>query len=70
LNFQSVSPGVVETEFRVASGLLKPENKVEGYSTVARLQPEDVSNAVMYLLSTPTHVNVTEIIIKPIGEKF
>lgn len=61
---------MVETEFRVASGLLKPENKDAGYSTVARLQPEDVSKTVMFILSTPPHVNITEIIIKPVHELF
>ena len=30
----------------------------------------DVSKAVMYLLSTPYNVNVTELTIRPVGEKF
>lgn len=40
------------------------------YETIAHLQPEDVSQAVLYALGTPAKVNVSEIIIKPIGELF
>ncbi|XP_037919691.1 farnesol dehydrogenase-like isoform X2 [Hermetia illucens] len=34
------------------------------------LNPADVSNAVLYCLGTPPHVQVHELIIKPIGEVF
>lgn len=41
--------------------------KIPGLAT---LEPEDISNAVLYVLATPPHVQVHEMIIKPIGEKF
>lgn len=34
------------------------------------LQSEDISEAVLYVLGTPPHVQVHELIIKPIGEAF
>lgn len=37
---------------------------------MAGLQSEDVSASVLYILSTPPHVNFKEIIIKPTGEMF
>ncbi|XP_055914424.1 farnesol dehydrogenase-like [Eupeodes corollae] len=55
----SISPGVVQTEMAVA-------NVFEGIA--AYLQPEDVSQAVMFAISTPPHVQIHEIIVKPVGE--
>ncbi|XP_058060835.1 farnesol dehydrogenase-like [Anopheles bellator] len=55
----SVSPGAVLTEI------------FEGWDLPAdmqMLQPEDISQAVLYTLSTPPRVQVHEIIIKPVGE--
>ena len=34
------------------------------------LKPEDVSSALMYMLSTPGSVNITELTIQPTGEEF
>lgn len=34
------------------------------------LTPSDVSDAVLYLLSTPYHVNITEMTIRPNLESF
>uniref|UniRef100_A0A1B0AXA5 Dehydrogenase n=1 Tax=Glossina palpalis gambiensis TaxID=67801 RepID=A0A1B0AXA5_9MUSC len=55
----SISPGLVNTD-------LPPEE----YKTLPRLQSEDVAMAVLYCLSTPPHVQVHELIIKPVGEAF
>lgn len=33
------------------------------------LQCEDISNAVLYILGTPPHVQIHELTIKPMGEK-
>lgn len=40
------------------------------YNYMVHLQPEDISQAVVYALSTPPHVNVSEITVKPVGETF
>ena len=34
------------------------------------LKSEDVSSALMYMLSTPSSVNITELTIQPTGEVF
>lgn len=34
------------------------------------LHPDDVADAIMYALSTPKHVQIHELIIKPMGEKY
>jgi len=59
----SISPGVVRTD------LYLPEHQEE-IKKLPYLDAEDVSQAVLYVLGTPPHVQVHELIIKPIGEPF
>jgi NADP-dependent 3-hydroxy acid dehydrogenase YdfG len=40
------------------------------YASLPAIKPEDVSNAVLYLLSTPYHVNVTELTVKHVSQRF
>ncbi|XP_052872075.1 farnesol dehydrogenase-like [Anopheles cruzii] len=56
----SVSPGGVRTEILEGVGLPKD---------MPILEPHDISEAVLYTLSTPPRVQVHEIIIKPVGER-
>ncbi|XP_067014717.2 farnesol dehydrogenase [Anabrus simplex] len=61
-----VSPGVVRTEF------LKnlPKYNTEEFHKLPGLYSEDVGEAILYALGTPPHVQIHEIIIKPVGELF
>ncbi|XP_055843429.1 farnesol dehydrogenase-like [Episyrphus balteatus] len=52
----SVSPGLVKTEI------------TEGFDAAPILSPEDISSGVMFAISTPPHVQVHELTIKPVGE--
>lgn len=67
LFFQSISPGVVETEIRKASGL---HSETNDYSAKPRLKPEDISQLVIFILSTPLTVNINDIIVRHIGDPF
>ncbi|XP_061393705.1 farnesol dehydrogenase-like [Musca vetustissima] len=60
IKISSISPGFVDTEI-----IYDDLRKVLGECL---LKPEDVSNAVMFTLSTPPHVQVHDMIIKPVGE--
>ncbi|XP_062559160.1 farnesol dehydrogenase-like [Armigeres subalbatus] len=55
----SISPGMVKTEIIPASLI-----------AAAILQPEDIADAILYVLGTPPHVQVHELMIKPVGETF
>ncbi|KAG4066872.1 hypothetical protein HA402_012939 [Bradysia odoriphaga] len=59
----SLSPGVVETEIFDVAGYTK-EGAENIFSKLPSIQAKDVSDAFMYLLSTPYYVNVTELTIK------
>lgn len=55
----SISPGVVKTDIY---------NDDEYLENTPGLNSEDIAQAVLYVLGTPPHVQVHEIIIRPMGE--
>lgn len=63
----NVSPGTIKTNVRKTGGW---ENTEDFYKHRAYLEPKEVADCILYLLSTPYNVNVTELSIKPVGEKF
>ncbi|KAG5684969.1 hypothetical protein PVAND_014174 [Polypedilum vanderplanki] len=63
----NISPGVVKTNIAKACGRENPE---EHYNSLPHLESEDISQSVIYVLSTSHNVNVTQITIKPVGERF
>ncbi|XP_073831747.1 farnesol dehydrogenase-like [Musca autumnalis] len=60
IKISSISPGFVDTDI-VFDGLRKALDE-------CMLRPEDVSNAVMFMISTPPHVQIHDMIIKHMGE--
>lgn len=63
----SLSPGEVKTDMVESSGF--QGSSTAYFNSVPLLLPEDVSDAVIYILSTPPRVNVTELMIRPTGER-
>ncbi|XP_315496.5 farnesol dehydrogenase [Anopheles gambiae] len=55
----SISPGIVRTE-------MVPEG--DQFQDKPMLETDDVVSAILYALGTPPHVQVHEVIIKPVGE--
>ncbi|GJQ80688.1 hypothetical protein Trydic_g9270 [Trypoxylus dichotomus] len=64
----SISPGYVETEIAKVNGFLEHEDIVAIEKMAPRLQADDVANAIYYVVSTPPHVQITELTIRPVGE--
>ena len=58
-SLQSISPGIVETEFSYRMNADKPELAKQLYSSLHALQPEDVAASVIHVLSAPKHVQVS-----------
>ncbi|KAK4879381.1 hypothetical protein RN001_007527 [Aquatica leii] len=63
IKITSISPGIVETEILNNSGM-----STSLFTTVPTLESKDISDAICYVLSTPPHVQVHEIILRPVGE--
>ncbi|KAK7864261.1 hypothetical protein R5R35_009524 [Gryllus longicercus] len=61
-----VCPGSVRTE--IWTDMTKMTGD-QWYKDFPYLESEDVADATLYALSTPAHVQIHDIIIKPIGEQ-
>lgn len=58
----SISPGAVRTDiFNDPEILAKP---------IPFLEADDIANSVVHVISTPKHVEIKELTIKPLGEQF
>lgn len=60
-----ISPGYVETEFAQVYALGDEDAAARTYGRFACLQPGDVAEALMYLLSQPPHVQVHDVLMRP-----
>jgi NADP-dependent 3-hydroxy acid dehydrogenase YdfG len=62
-----VSPGLTATEFRekATGGKFTYESYFKDYQP---LLPEDVAQAVLYILSTPPYVQVHDVLLSPMGQ--
>ncbi|EAT37999.1 AAEL010075-PA [Aedes aegypti] len=58
----SISPGAVRTDIFNDPDLLK--------KPIPFLEPDDIANSVLHVISTPKHVEIKELTIKPLGERF
>lgn len=67
VKISQISPGYVKTDIFDACGV-SDSDKV--WNEIKSLAPEDIANAALYILATPPHVQVHDIIIKPVGEKY
>ncbi|KAF5272817.1 hypothetical protein FQA39_LY07844 [Lamprigera yunnana] len=68
IKITSISPGPVDSEFQKATTATSNEEWEQFFTQLPKLQPEDVADAVIYVLSTPPHVQVQELMIRPLGE--
>lgn len=66
IRVSNLSPGVVKTDMAVASGMVADRDLL--YEHLPHLQAEDVAQAALFLLQTPTNVNISQLTIKPVGE--
>ncbi|XP_069683489.1 dehydrogenase/reductase SDR family member 11-like [Periplaneta americana] len=64
----SISPGLVKTEFAAATG--SPVDPEKIYSNSAHLDGKDIADVVLYALGTPPHVQIHEVILRPLGQVF
>lgn len=66
----SICPGMVHTEIMVAGGYELPDGLSidEFYASMPHLKCQDISDAIIYVLGTPPHVQVHDLIIKPVGD--
>jgi NADP-dependent 3-hydroxy acid dehydrogenase YdfG len=61
-----ISPGLVDTPWHAAHGQADRESAY-GFRP---LDPEDIAQAVLYILSTPPHVQVCDLLLRPSGQDY
>jgi NADP-dependent 3-hydroxy acid dehydrogenase YdfG len=65
-----LEPGIVESEFQQVAGYT-PENfgqSIQRFGTL--LQPADIARAIVFAVSQPAHVHVSEIMVRPTGQDY
>jgi NADP-dependent 3-hydroxy acid dehydrogenase YdfG len=64
-----IEPGLVDTEFSdLISDPIAKQRSQERRKTITPLRSEDIANAIVYAVTQPEHVNVNEILIRPISQ--
>jgi len=63
-----VNPGLVETEFSLVRFGGDAEKAKKPYEGLTPLTAEDIADAIAFVVTRPPHVNIDEIVIKPIAQ--
>ncbi|MDQ3521949.1 MAG: SDR family NAD(P)-dependent oxidoreductase [Gemmatimonadota bacterium] len=64
----TVDPGMVQTDFSVVRFRGDQERADKVYAGMTPLSPEDIADAVLWCATRPPHVNIDEIILKPLDQ--
>lgn len=65
IRVSEISPGLVETEFSEVRFRGDTERAKSVYRDKHCLTPEDIANAVLWVVQQPKHVNIQEVVIYP-----
>lgn len=68
LKVSAVNPGAVETEFSVVRFKGDLERAAKVYEGFDNLIAEDIAEAVNWVLSRPSHVNINDLVIMPTAQ--
>jgi NADP-dependent 3-hydroxy acid dehydrogenase YdfG len=63
-----IAPGLVETEFSVVRFSGDTERAKKPYEGLTPLTAGDVADAILWAVSRPWHVNIDEIVLKPVAQ--
>jgi len=64
-----IEPGVVDTELNNTITDSSLKGFIETVKKMQPLQSQDIANAILYAIDSPNHVNVNEIMIRPVQQE-
>ncbi len=68
IKVSSIAPGMVETEFSVVRYHGDQKKADEVYKGLTPLYAEDVAEAIRFMVTRPTHVNVNDMLLMPTSQ--
>lgn len=68
LRITEIDPGMVETEFSLVRFDGDADRAKKVYQGMTPLSPDDVAEAIVWAVSRPIHVNIDQILIRPVDQ--
>ena len=68
IHVTTVDPGLVESNFSRVRFRGDEEKAGAVYANVQPVRPEDVADCVVFAVTRPAHVNIDEIVVKPVAQ--
>ena len=65
----SVDPGMAETEFSLVRFHGEEEKAKQVYEGMKPLHPEDIANIIHFIVTTPNHVNIQNLVVYPTAQR-
>jgi 3-hydroxy acid dehydrogenase/malonic semialdehyde reductase len=69
LKVSLIDPGYTRTEFGVVRFLGDVERAMQTYKGFEPLSPDDIADAISYVLNVPEHVNIADLVIVPRAQR-
>ncbi|MDQ3983481.1 MAG: SDR family NAD(P)-dependent oxidoreductase [Actinomycetota bacterium] len=63
-----IAPGLVETEFSLVRFAGDEEKAKQTYAGIEPLTPDDVADCIAWAVTRPPHVDIDEIVVRPVAQ--